>query len=424
LLLGLGGVATTSAVASGTPTAPVARAGMPTGYASSDPACIDRRLDSRSISFENPRGGRGAGGTAANGRKGAPSRLLAPGERVVLAEIDGPGRLRHIWMTFPPGPPEQMRAVWLEVFYDGLGQPSVSVPCLDFFGLPHGRAAPYDSALTSVHEARGFNSYFPLPFRRHVRIELTNSGTRPLALYYQVDYTLEEFDHDGGYLHVPFRRENPTTLKRDFVIAAGLDGPGRFLGCVVGIRVLKDDMRWYGEGEVKFYRDGDETLPTICGTGLEDYVGSAWGLGPHTAHYAGVPIHVAPPAEGKVDVLSAPMPDFVGFYRWHLVDPIVFQRALKVTIQQIGGLAVLKGEEQLLEALKQKYTPAGAGWTVGGPLLAATPIHALTIAERVDDYSAAAFLYCREPQAVPRLDVTAAVADIALREYEERPGLL
>src|SRR5437764_6450648 len=133
-----------------------------------DLASIDTALDSRAVTFENPTGARGAGGREAGGRKGAPSRRLAPGERIVLADIDGPGTIRHIWMTFPPAPPEQMRAMWLEVFYDGATVPSVSVPCLDFFGLPHGRPVPYASALASAQEGRGFNSYVPMPFRSHV----------------------------------------------------------------------------------------------------------------------------------------------------------------------------------------------------------------------------------------------------------------
>jgi len=201
-----------------------------------DPCRIDTGLDSRSISFENPTGARGKGGTVAHGRKGAPSRFLPAGEKITLADIEGPGRIRHIWMTFPPARPEQMRAVWMEVFYDGNKEPSISVPCMDFFGLPHGRPAAYFSALTSVQEGRGFNAHFPMPFAKHVRIELTNSGTAPISFFYQVDYTLEKIAGDAGYLHVSFRRENPTTLKRDFVIAKDLQGPGRFLGSAIGIR--------------------------------------------------------------------------------------------------------------------------------------------------------------------------------------------
>jgi hypothetical protein len=382
-----------------------------------DPQLIDTGIDSRSISFENPRGERGGGGTAANGRKGSPSRLILPGDKVTLADIKGPGQLRHIWMTFPPANPELMRSVMVEVFYDGLEEPSISVPCLDFFGLPHGRPAPYFSALTSVAEGRGFNAYFPLPFRKRLRMELTNGGPVPLLFFYQIDYTLEEISPEAGYLHVSFRRENPTTLTRDFIIVNGLKGPGRFLGCAVGIRVLHDDMSWYGEGEFKLYRDGDQEHPTICGTGLEDYVGSAWGMGKHTAIYAGVPINVVRPAKQNVpaNVINDDVPDFIGFYRWHLLDPVVFHETLTATIQQIGALMVPHGQESSIDALSKKYTLAGTGWERN---ISNAPFSAFALAERRDDYCAAAFVYCRTPQPVPRVDTKAATADIAFLDYE------
>jgi len=163
------------------------------------PALIQTSLDSRAISFENPTGQRGAGGSVAKGRKGAPSRLIMPGEKLVLADITGPGRVRHLWMTFPPGTPQQMRAVWIEVYYDDRTEPSISVPCVDFFGLAHGRPTPYFSALTSVAEGRGFNAYFPMPFARRFKLVLTHSGTQPISFYYQVDYTLEPMDAQQGY---------------------------------------------------------------------------------------------------------------------------------------------------------------------------------------------------------------------------------
>jgi hypothetical protein len=372
-----------------------------------DPACIDPSVDCRAVTFENPTGQRGAGGQACGGRKGAPSRRLTPHERVVLADLRGPGTLRHVWMTFPPAPPEVMRALWMEVFYDGGLEPSVSVPCLDFFGLPHGRPVAYASALTSAQEGRGFNAYLPMPFHDAVRVELTNASPQPMDLYYQIDYTLQPClpDH-AGYLHVTFRRENPTVQQRDFVIADGWRGPGRFLGCNVGVRVI-DPGFWYGEGEVKVYRDADEALPTICGTGLEDYVGSAWGLGAHHAPYAGAPLVVSPGQRRS--------PDFVGFYRWHLADPIIFERAVRVTIQQIGFALFLTGQEEAFEEYARTNPAAGGGWQHHPR----AGVLARGLAERVDDYCATAYVYCRTPQAVPRLDLAVALADIARRPYEQ-----
>jgi hypothetical protein len=379
-----------------------------------DPAFIDPSMDSRAATFENPTGGRGQGGTAHGGRKGAPSRRLAPGERVVLTDIDGPGTVRHVWMTFLLGPPEQMRAVLLEVFYDGADQPSISVPCLDFFGLPHGRPVAYHSALASAQEGRGFNSYLPMPFAGHARVEIVNAGAGPTTLYYQIDYTLEPAPAvDSGYLHVSFRRDNPTVLGRDFVIADAIDGPGRFLGCNVGVRVI-DAGQWYGEGEVKIYRDGDLHLPTICGTGLEDYVGSAWGLGPHASLFAGAPLVVGPP-DAPPGFDGAPSTvDFVGFYRWHLSDPVMYADELRASIQQIGMAFFGKGQEAEMEAYEATNPIAGAGWVRRGD----GGLPAWGITERVDDYCATSYIYSRRPQPVPRVDVAAAIADIGRRPYE------
>ena len=371
---------------------------------------IDTSLDSRAVTFENPTGARAAGGIAAGGRKGAPSRWIAPGERVSLVDIDGPGTVRHMWLTIRPSPPEVLRAVVLEVFYDGRTEPSVSTPLLDWFGLPHGRPAPYVSVMTTAQEGRGFNSYFPMPFRRHLRVEVRNASPRAMLLYYQVDLTLEPpgLPTDVGYLHASFRRENPTTMGRDFVIADGLAGPGRFAGCVVGVRVL-DDGSWYGEGEVKMYRDGDLAAgrPTICGTGLEDYVGSAWGMGAHAAPFGGAPVDVRRGGTAQ--------PAFVGFYRWHVPDPVVFERELTVTIQQIGMHRFPSGPdgEAAFEAYAAAHPAAGDGWFRGAPGLAA-----IGICERVDDYCATAFTYCSEPQSVPRVDPAAAAADVGRLEFE------
>jgi hypothetical protein len=378
-----------------------------------DLASIDTRLDSRAVTFENPTGARGAGGQAANGRKGAPSRSIQPGETVVLADLDGPGTLRHIWMTFPPARPEQMRSLSLLVFYDGAAEPSCSVPCLDFFGLPHGRPAEYYSAVMTAHQGRGFNAYLPMPFRKHVRVEVTNGAPIPVPLYYQIDYTLAPAWNDAhGYLHVVFNRENPTTPRRDFTIAFGLHGPGRFLGCNVGVRPIDGGM-WYGEGEVKVYRDGDAAFPTICGTGLEDYVGTGWGMDRHYGPFAGAPIDVREPQDEppRLAALNG-VPAFVGFYRWHIPDPIIFQHDLRVTIQQIGAAFFMPDQAAELAAYLGSNPPAGLGLARLGEMTGG-------IFERVDDYCATAYVYCREPQAVPRLDLAAALADIGRKPWEQ-----
>ena len=261
-----------------------------------NPSFIDASLQSRAITFENPTGARGSGGRAAGGRKGAPSRVIGAGERVVLADLEGPGVLRHLWMTVLPAPPERLRAIWIEVFYDGADEPSVSVPLLDFFCLPHGRTAPFASALVAVNEGRGFNSTMPMPFAHHVRIELENgsdTADRPLLpdrLYARAGHA---FLKRIPPRFVPSGKPHPSEI-----------GPGhhRGFGQAQGVSSAaasgygsSSEGIWYGEGEVKMFLDGDSTHPTICGTGLEDYVGSAWGMGRHATPYGGCTLDVRAP---------------------------------------------------------------------------------------------------------------------------------
>jgi hypothetical protein len=198
-------------------------------------------------------------------------------------------------------------------------------------------------------------------------------------------------------------------MGRDFVIARVPEGGGRFVGCVVGVRVI-DAGTWYGEGEVKVYRDGDTALPTICGTGLEDYVGSAWGMGVHHGPYAGAPLIV--PQRGS-DSSPLSLPAFVGFYRWHVVDPIVFTDDLLVTIQQIGMHTFPVGAVDQFDGFAATHPAAGDGWLRGLPGIEAMGIH-----ERVDDYCATAFFYCRTPRRVDHVDVEAACADLGRLPHE------
>ncbi len=374
-----------------------------------DPSRIDLSQKMFTLSFENPEGTAGTAGSAHGGRKGAPNRLVLPGERVLLGDVEGPGTVRHVWMTVPPMPPEAMRAIRLEITWDDAPGPSVCVPCLDFFGLPHGRPAALSTALVAAQEGRGFNAWIPMPFHRRAKIELINDSSRRFPLYYQIAFTRGPVADDAGLLHATFRRDNPTALARDFIIAEGIEGPGRFLGCNVGLRILPEDgFSWYGEGEVKMFIDDDAELPTWCGTGLEDYVGTAWGMGAHQLPLQGVPHDLKDPAGGQ------PMPDFVSFYRWHLPDPIVFHERLRVTLQQIGAVALPKGADELRERLDRENRVAGSGWMeVPGEAL-----DGFAVCERQDDVCATAYIYARAPQAVPTFSIEAALADLERRAWE------
>lgn len=377
-----------------------------------DPSFVDETLDSRAVTSENPTGARGSGGMSFGGRKGRGGQTIRAGETAVLAQIEGPGTLRHFWIALPTWweSPESMRSLRLEGYYDEMTEPSISVPLLDFFGLPHGRVIEYYSQLTTAPGGRGLNSYIPIPFDRSVRIELVNESDRDAGIAYQIDYTLEPaYPAPTSFLHVSFRRENPTTLRRDFVIADGLKGPGRFLGCVVGIRPI-DTSTFYGEGELKIYRDGDGEFPTICGTGLEDYLGSAFGVVRHYGPYAGAPIILFAP---DADQSAMATPDYLSFYRWHLPDPVMFSADLRVTLQQIGHIPHMTSAEEV-ERYERTHLPASRGW-----VKSSDGTRLFGISERQDDYCATSFVYCRTPQAVPRFDMESARSDLDLLPYED-----
>lgn len=350
-------------------------------------------LQSRALTAENPTGAKGAGGQANRGRKGRASiSPLRAGETAILADIEGPGCLRHIWITTRPGYPAHDRNLILRCYWDGQETPSVECPLTDFFGMAHGRRRPFASALTSMPEGRGLSAYFLMPFRQHARITLENdTGEDEPDLFYQIDLTQgDEFPDEIGYFHAQFRRQNPTQLKKDYVILDGVRGRGRFLGCVIGLRTL--DKYWWGEGEVKVYLDGDTNYPTICGTGSEDYVCSAWGLGEYHAPEHGCPLYV----KGTPEMLD----ELVSLYRWHLRDPIYFHRDIRVEMQQIGGAG-----GGWLDAIK----PRVASGEVEVPMPIA-PDATFTLFERQDDLCSTAFWY----QTLPTVPFPA-LPDRALR---------
>jgi len=242
----------------------------------------------RAITWENPTGAVGAGGQAGGGRKGAPCiPRIRNGQTQTLMDVEGCGVIRHIWITIPDRSVDALRNMILRMYWDGSEVPSVEVPFGDFFGVAHGRTVDYSSAYTTETLGRGFNCYYPMPFRKHAKITVENdmaNGKDMSAFFFQIDYELRDaLPANTGYFHAQFHRQNPTTKLQDFVVLEGAEGPGMFIGCVIGIRPL--GPYWWGEGEMKFYMDGDTDYPTICGTGTEDYFNAAWGMGEYVTPY-------------------------------------------------------------------------------------------------------------------------------------------
>jgi hypothetical protein len=338
-------------------------------------------VETRWASPENPTGAKGQAGRAGGGRKGAPTIAVRAGQSAVLAEARGTsGTVRRIWMTFWDRSPQMLRSLRLDIYWDGAATPAVSAPLGDFFGVGLGRTATFESALFSNPEGRSFNAVVPMPFRTGMRVVLTNeSGTDVPELFYDVDYTLGD-RHPAGtpYFHAHWRRESPTRLERDYEILPRVAGRGRFLGTNIGVRVNQQEYfnTWWGEGEVKIFLDGDTTLPTIAGTGTEDYVGTAWGQGRYANLYQGSPI-----ADDGAGLFA--------FYRYHIPDPVYFQRDVRVTMQQIGYLA--DHSRGGIARTGRRLIRAGEG---------DVPMDIRTDGkfERSDDWSSVAYFYLDRPE--------------------------
>ncbi len=299
-------------------------------------------VHSRWISFENLSGAKGQGGQENEGRKGAPNRVIKAGELVRIAAIEGPGVIRRIWLTVR-GEPEILRGMVIRMYWDGQQTPSVEAPLQDFFGIPFARQVPFESALFSNPEGRSFNCFIPMPFRGKAVVEVENQSPIDCnSLFFDINYTTgDKLPDDLPYFHARWRRENPTVPKQDFEILPLVTGRGRFLGCNVGIRALGDyRATWFGEGEMKIFIDGDREFATLVGTGTEDLVGSAWGLGRFNHLYQGC-------------LLGDTRAGLWGLYRYHIPDPVYFHKDIRVTLQQMSGASA----KQIIEKIKPENYP-------------------------------------------------------------------
>lgn len=305
---------------------------------------------SRSISPENFNGEKGKGGMAEKGTGASASRDLGKGWKVspsveikahttfTIAEINGSGSIQHIWMT-PTG-------VWrnsiIRFYWDDETTPSVEAPVGDFFGMGWNQYAPLQSLAVCVNPGSAFNCYWPMPFRKKCRITMENIDNQSMMLYYQVDYILTDVPTDAAYFHAQFRRVNPLPEKSVFVLLDNVQGRGQYVGTYLAWGVHNNG--WWGEGEIKFYMDGDGEYPTICGTGTEDYFCGSYDFDTRKKNKAGVEevnyTEFNSPYSGLAQVIRGDgqykVSQRFGLYRWHITDPIRFEKNLRVTIQALG----------------------------------------------------------------------------------------
>ena len=313
---------------------------------------------SRSISPENFTGEKGKAGMAdpadkdkpnvanatnaardlGQGWKVNPYIRIKPGETFTLANIEGPGAIQHIWMT----PSGNWRYNILRFYWDGEAEPSVECPVGDFFAMGWGAYAPISSLAICVNPGSAFNCYWTMPFRKSCRITMENTGDADqMTLYYQIDYTLTDVPADAGYFHAQWRRQDPNVTS-DYTIVDGIKGKGHYVGVYMAWEVHNNG--WWGEGEIKFFIDGDTKFPTICGTGTEDYFCGSYDFDTRKKNAAGVEevnyTEFCTPYAGMPQVVRGDghyqvMQRF-GLYRWHVMDPVRFDKDLKVTIQDLG----------------------------------------------------------------------------------------
>jgi len=359
-----------------------------------------RGVQTRWASFENPTAGRNCAAFKNKGAKGHPSDTLAAGTARTLLDVSGSGVIRRIWMTIRDRSPEMLRGIRLDMFWENAEQPAVSCPLGDFFGMGIGRRMRFESGLFSDPEGRSFNCFIPMPFRKSARITITNESGRDLtSLFYDVDFELNvEHTAETLYFHTHWRRESPNELGREFFILPTVRGNGRFLGCNIGLITdpIYEDT-WWGEGEVKIWL-GDDENPTLCGTGAEDYIGTAWGQGTFAHKSQGC-------------LLADRENRLWAFYRYHLDDPVYFDGACKVAIQTMGG-----GEKDKVIEVRRKgarLIPASyySGVPMSDPVLFFDLPQPLDLSElphpggwcnfwRQDDWSAAAYFYLDSPGGV------------------------
>lgn len=284
-----------------------------------------------------------------------------PGQTLVLADVDGPGVITQIWNTVNTPEPGHPRLLRLRMYWDGEATPSVDCPLGDFFAGGHGLDVPVDSAMVRVTaRGRARNCYWPMPFRKHARITLTNEGRHAAAMHFNVHWQqLPHVADDVAYFHAHYRQSFPAPAGANYTVA-DLVGRGHYVGTVIGFQTFTPG--WFGEGDELFFIDG-ESEPSVIGTGTEDYFCDAWGFVQQSGPYYGTPLY-----EG-IDQIDANRPGRCVCYRWHVPDPITFERSLRFDIEHVGVVRDAHGRI------------------------------ASHTAERADDISSVAFWYQLEPHA-------------------------
>jgi hypothetical protein len=369
-------------------------------------------IEPRWNSFENPTSEKGEGGKENKGAKGHAWDFIKAGESKVLMDVQGPGVINRMWFTTNNRTPLMMRSLRIEIFWDSEDKPAISCPFGDFFGNGLGKLAVHESELFSSAQGRSFQCFIPMPFQKRARIVLINDGQHDLdRLFYDINFIkLKKWSDDYLYLHCFWNRDTLNNLAENYTVLPRIKGKGRFLGVNIGFianRIYKD--LWWGEGETKIYIDGDKEFPTLVGTGVEDYLGSAWSLTEtFNNRFSGCQI-----ANGDEREWS--------FFRYHIYDPIYFKDDIRVEIQTLGG----SQKNRVVDLLKQNIPLIPVSLHGGHTFMALMDsVPAVDLVNddlmdgwvnfyRSDDWSSTAYFYLDKPVSeLPEL------ANIKIRTYK------
>jgi hypothetical protein len=313
------------------------------------------KAQTRSISPENFTGEKGKAGMSVDGPamraardlgqgwKISPYVRVQPKETFVMADVKGEGAIQQIWLT----PAGSWRFAILRFYWDGETEPSIECPVGDFFACGWGQYAQVSSLPVCVNPGSAFNCYWEMPFRKGFKVTIENIADKPregetatniFTVYYQINYTLTDIPDDAAYFHAQFRRVNPLPYKDVYTIVDGVNGWGHYVGTYLAWGV--NNNGWWGEGEIKFYMDGDSQFPTIAGTGTEDYFCGSYDFDAKAPDGTIQYKEFTTPYTGLAQVIRGDghyqVQQRFGMYRWHIMDPIRFEKDLKVTIQALG----------------------------------------------------------------------------------------
>ncbi len=306
---------------------------------------LQKNIRSFSVSPENPTGEKGKGGMAKVGEGSAsraarelgtgwkvnPYIIMEPHSKAVLADIRGMGAIKHIWITDAALCGRQLI---LRIYFEGKENPAVEVPLSDFFcSANYNEYRQLNSMPICVNPRKGLNCYFEMPYRKGFKVELENMGEAECYVYYQIDCEEKEIEENSLYFHAQFRRVNPLHYMENYTVLDGIKGNGQYVGTYLYWGVKSNG--WWGEGEFKFFIDGDEEYPTICGTGTEDYFCGAYNFDYEGEYREFSNLYAGLSKVDRTDGIYASQRRF-NLYRFHITDPIYFKEDLKVTVQALG----------------------------------------------------------------------------------------